>query len=104
MGPNQFFGNDEPMGQSSEARAIVKSEFVELYVAKKTKVQEICEEYGIENEFCEVATIKEDWHQKLQGKINNFLSFSNKLSSSIPKIHKNSSNLPTNESYSYGKA
>ena len=92
MGPNQFFGNDNQEEHNMTARATVKSEMAELYIVSKSKIQEICYEYGIENEFGEIAKVKDDWHQQLEEKIHVFLDFANKIAPSIPKINKISTN------------
>ena len=92
MGSNQFFGNDDKQGHNMEARATVKSEMAELYIVSKSKIHEICYEYGIENEFGEIAKVKDDWHQQLEEKIHVFLDFANKIAPSIPKINKLSPN------------
>lgn len=102
LGPNQFFGNDDQEGHNMEARATVKSELAELYIVSKSKINEICSEYGIENEFGEIAKLKDDWHRKLQEKINVFIDFANKIAPSIPKINKPSPNNAIEDTNKYG--
>lgn len=92
MGPNQFFGNNDLEGNDMEARATVKSEMAEIYIVSKSRINEICNEYGIENGFGEIAKAKNDWHHKLEEKIQVFLDFANKIAPAIPKFNKVSPN------------